>query len=227
MAGSSLPVTFREPDVGIPMGSEIEDVVGVGYGGIEAYGFHALEFLQVFVERRRGAENGVAWVECLSAEAMWQAVDGGRVSQDLLNAALAVVPHDPRVDPRKPRGNDVGLFLFEYRDGLRAAVFMLSGFARGMSVAVKLKGNSRPIACQAVLRDSPAYPHFAYLLKAIEGMVHTGRPSYPVERTLLTSGLLDRLLTSRATGQQRLDTPELSLAYEPVDYPHAPHVVLS
>lgn len=46
LAGSSLPVTWRLPDVEMPMGAHIEEAVMVGEGGSDAMDFHALEGMQ-------------------------------------------------------------------------------------------------------------------------------------------------------------------------------------
>lgn len=226
MAGSSLPVTYRIPDESVPWAAKLNEIVGVGYGGIESYGFHALELLQAFAERRAGGETGVAWCECLRGRNLWNAVESGHVSGALLKRALDVTPTRRGRSPRQATSDDAALFRFEYRDGLRASVFMLSGYALGFGVACDFADRQEPLAVHAELREEPHYPHFAWLLKAIERMMRSGRPTYPVERTLLTSGLLDRLMWSRAEGGRRRETPELAIAYRPVDYPHAPRPAL-
>jgi len=223
MAGTSISVTFRKPDVSVPMGCDIEAAVGVGYAGLDIYGSHTLDSFQAMVERRRGAETGVESVQYLKGESMWKAVDAGVVRKDVLDAALSVTPKSDGGDIRQTSG--ASLFLFEYKDGLLGTVLMLPS-ARGISTALKIKGQDKILATHYEERRKPYVPSFAYLLKGVERMVHTGRPSYPVERVLLSSGILDRVLTSRFENQKKLVTPELAIEYQPVAYPHAPHIDL-
>lgn len=222
MAGSSLPVSFRSHPFDLPLESDIESAVGIGYSGLDVYGFHALECYQSLVERRKGAELGVSWVRCLEGAAVWQAVDDGWVADDVMDAVYEVIPSSKK-NIREDEG--AVLFQFEYADGFRGTQFMLPS-ARLSGVAVKLKGQ-RPIATGFEERPEPRYPHFAYLLKAIETMIHTERPTYPVERALLTGGILDRALHSKSEQGRKLQTPELAIAYNPVSYPHAPQPDLS
>ena len=124
MAGSSIPVTWRRPALRLPRNCELTEAVQIGYSPFEAYGFHALEGLQCMAERRRGGETGVRAVTCLQGDAMWQALDRGVYSRDVLEAAMAQVPAHAVGDVRKwtATHNEAAVFIIEYRDGFKGAV---------------------------------------------------------------------------------------------------------
>ncbi|MCC6508788.1 MAG: hypothetical protein IT423_06755, partial [Pirellulaceae bacterium] len=216
MAGSSLPVGDRDPAVTLPMGAKLQACVAVGYSGLDVYGFHTLDVMQSILERRAGGESGVRWVQSLPTTDLPRLIQDGTLSGDVLDAALASSRTSRQAVLDAPP-KDGAIFLVQYRDGLLAPVLMLPGRATAISVAFQAQGGAVQ-ATRAEERTEPKYPHFACLLKGIEQMFQTGRPAYPVERTILSSGMLDRLLTSRHQGGEKLETPELKIAYSPVDY---------
>ena len=222
MAGSSVPVAWRVPALSVPMGSELTEAFGLGYGAIEDYGFHALEGLQCMTERRAGGETGVVAVRCVTGRRIWDGEEARLWSRDLLDAiATARQSVLPDRGPIGPLPSDA-LFLIEYRDGLKAAVGMFDSAGPCFAYAGRRRGVETPDATVFALEDDRPYGHFGHLLRAIERMIVTGRPSYPVERTLLTGGILSALMQSRAEGGTRILTPQLAeLAYQPADWPYA------
>jgi hypothetical protein len=224
MAGSSLTVGYRSPDVTLPFGARVRSCLAVGYSGLDVYGFHTLDFLQSILERRSGGERGVSSVLARPTSDLCRWIDAGLVQRPLLEVALDAAGTSLHAALRA-RIKDGALFEIRYRDGLVAPVLMLSGVAKAI-VAVVEPDEGPVVVTRAEELTEPRYPHFAYLLRGIERMVHEGRPAYPVERTLLAAGVLDRLLRSRQEGYVRRATPELAIAYEGVDYPHAPHIEL-
>jgi hypothetical protein len=220
MAGSSLPVTWRRPDVDLPAGAEVTDALAVSYSGVEVYGFHGLETLQCMLERRKGGETGVRSVQCLSNEAVWKAGDEGRWDWNLLKSALARSERPELANATneqiRERSEDPEAFLIEYADGTRGTVLMLSAFTEEFTFAARLKGRPEPLTTLFWLQEPKPFGHFARLSQAIEKMFLTGRPTYPVERTLLTTGILDRVMHSRHQKGARLATPELAIRYRSV-----------
>jgi hypothetical protein len=221
LAGSSLPVTWRRPELELAAGPQVEDALVAAYGPIEVYGFHALEALQAMVERRKGGETGVKAVTCLTGNAVWKAGDAGKWSWDLLEAALG---RSETVNPGDVRRN-VGLpvasmpatpataFLVEYRDGLRGTVLLLNGHIQDFCFAAKLKGEAKLSSCLFHLPPPPGAKYFDCLVANIEKLLETGKAPYPVERTLLTGGILDALMDSHHRPDARTETPELDVRY--------------
>jgi hypothetical protein len=222
MAGSSLPVTWRRPELELPLGVAVEDGLVAGYGPIEVYGFHALEALQVMLERRKGGETGVKAVTCLTGKDVWRAGDAGQWSWDLLEAALArsetVNPGDIRrnvgsMAVQSMPATPATAFLIEYRDGTRGTVLLLNGHIQDFCFAARVKGETKSPSCLFYLPPPPGARYFDCLVRRIEQFFETGQSPYPVERTLLTSGTLDAAMESHSRRGTRVETPELEVRY--------------
>ena len=213
MAGSSIPVTVRTPELEIPFGAKIERAVQVGYGGRDAYGFHTLEALQCMIERRAGGETGLASVHMIEGNEVWRWRDSsaGKWSVPLLNQALA---RSPNVEKGRMEDNckDPALFLLKYRDGLEAVAYMLNGHNRGWDFAAQV-GSKTLSTHFGQIPQTRDLPHFDGLTHVIEELFDTGKALYPVERTLLTTGALAFLFESQER-KAPVQTPQLDVRYQ-------------
>lgn len=237
MAGSSLPVTWRMPELEVPLGLPWKDALVVSRGDIEVFGFHALETLQCMVERRdrKGKPQGVSAVTYLEGDAVWEAGDQGRWSRDLFQAAVGrshtLNPGDPGLnvkDYRPPTPKEATTrfpyplaFLVEYADGFNGTAMIINGHVDDTTIAARVGTDPEKMVSTLVyLPAPPGARFFDPLVLRIEDFFRSGKPPYPVERTLLTGGALDAGLESRArfkrSGKpERVETPALaSVDYE-------------
>ena len=227
LAGSSLPVTWRMPAVDLPHGASTEEIVCVAYGGKEIYGFHALETLQCIAERRQGGETGVRSVEAIEGDAVWRAMnssswEGGGWDPRLFEACLSrsqTLKQSGDFSHRYPTPRQIRqlakeplLYRIHYRDGLKASMLLLNGLVGDFTVAARIKGQAAPFSTLFYLPPVPNVTYSASLMSQAEKMFLTGKAPYPVERTLLTSGILESCLKSLAAGR-KLPTPHLDVRY--------------
>jgi hypothetical protein len=229
LAGSSLPVTWRLPDLELPLDGEIESALMVGEGGSDAMDFHALEAMQCMVERRKGGETGVKAVQMIEGEAVWKAGEEGRWSKEMLSAALSrsdtplgLTLVDGRTQDLVGSGElpklvkNPAAYFIDYNDGLHTTLLMLDGALKDFNFAARRRAAKDIVSTQFFLSPVPNVTYSACLVNKIEEMFRTGQAPYPVERTLLVSGVLEACLTSRLQDHRRLETPQLSVRY------HAP-----
>jgi hypothetical protein len=234
LAGSSLPVTWRIPDVDIPFGAKIDEVVMVGVGTIDGMDFDALEAMQCMLERRRGGETGVKAVQLLEGDAVWAAGESGRWSKELLSSALSrsdaiegLTAMDGRPQDMVAGGvlpqltKDPIAYCIEYNDGTRATLLMLNGANQDFVFSARVEGQGL-VAIQFFRSPTPNVTYSAALATKIEEMFLTGKAPYSSRRTMLVSGMLEASLDSRLRLNQRLETPQLAVSYQsPVESQYA------
>jgi hypothetical protein len=227
LAGSSLPVTWRLPQFELARESPLVESVCVGYGGVDSYDFHGLETAQCMSERRRGGEKGIRRVHALKGPALWQALAAAdrEPTRRLLVTGLNR-SHNLPVETgyptdavtfewaRKTFPDMIG-YLIEHVDGFRTSLFLAS--IRDFNYA-GLLADGQVVSCQMYLpmptHGSTTADFFNPLVHHIEDLVIHRRANYPVERTLLTSGMVIAGVDSLHRGQVPVDTPEMAVAYQ-------------
>lgn len=207
MAGSSVPVGWRHPPLELRRGAKLESALAVAPVEVEILGFHALECLQAFAERRQGGETGIRAVQCLSGKEVWKAAERGDWDRALLDAAIAPVPN--KIGKLEDVDAEPTLFLVDYADGLRGVCYISPKHVPEFAFSMRAAGQAKPAGTWCNL-PKPQRDHFSFLCNHIEKMFLTGQPSYPVERTLLATGALAFLMDSRHEGGKRLETPALN-----------------
>ncbi len=211
------------------MGTAVREALCVCYGGVDSYDFHGLESIQCMVERRKGGESGVKWLQGYRGDAFWKALADGVWSRDLMTAALCrshtLTParegfNDmmPSVEQMKQLVKDPVAYTYEHNDGLRCTMMLMSGLVKDFNVALRLDNPSKIVSTQLYLpmpdgRTTLA-TFFSPLVNNVERLFATGRSPYPIERTLLTTGLTASGVDSLFADGKKLETPHLKIVYQ-------------
>ena len=236
-AGSSLPVTWRMPDVELPYGTDVEELMSVAIGNVDSYDFHALEVIQCMAERRRGGETGVVAMHAIRGDAVWKAMESGSWANGgwdpkLFDACLSrtqTLAQPATFSHRYPTPAQIRewvkepvAYRFEYADGVKATMLLMNGLVGDFTFAARIKGQAEPLSMLFYLPPVPNVVYSAELMSKAEETFMTGKAPYPIERTLLTTGLVEAGVRSLGTGQKRLETPHLAIRYQaPKESTHA------
>lgn len=228
MAGSSLPVTWRLPMIDMPHNVPLRESVCVCYGGIDSYDIHGLETAQCMSERRLGGEAGIVSVVAYRGEALWRTLrdDRYRDTRRLIEAAIRR-SHNLPVDTGYPSGvvdfewavkslaSSIG-YIIEHADGFRTTLILAP--IQDFNYAGLRSDRDEIVSCQMYLpmptHGSTTADFFTPLIKHIEDLVLSGKTPYPIERNLLTSGMVIAGVESLHRGSQVVATPDMRIAYQ-------------
>ena len=115
----------------------------------------------------------------------------------------------------KKQDNHAGEWLLvEYADGVKATMLLLNGLVGDFTFAARIKGLDEPLSTLFYLPPNPNVVYSAALMSKAEEMFLTNKAPYPIQRTLLTTGLVEAGMRSLAADGKRLETPHLAIRYQ-------------
>jgi len=204
VCGSTLPLTWRRPPLEFANGVQLDEVMAVSFSDIEEHAYHGIELMQAMAERRSGGETGIERIRCVEGDEVWRLAEKKEWSRDLLDAALRHrVNQGFGAKAPKPQA-----ILVRYRDGLKGTILNIDGMTRDYLFAARDRAGRIHSSCFYI--QLWVHNHWSFMVRAFEDLVLTRKQPLPVERTLMSTGILLAALESRLQGQTWLDTPHLS-----------------
>ncbi|MCI0538571.1 MAG: hypothetical protein L0Z50_25470 [Verrucomicrobiales bacterium] len=216
-SGTSTAVTYRLPELDLPIGSRVREALIVVQGAALDAELDALEGLFPVLARRRNGEAGVKDVRFLQREALWEASRTGQWSWPLLAAALSrsnTVQGDPIKDGRTQDVAGLGLvptlakdprgWLLEHRDGIRSTILVLDGVVADFNFAVHLSDGSI-LSAQLYRPPAPMQDQFSRLAAVLEQFFRSGEAPWPGERSLVIASVLEALAKPEARTEGRIE----------------------
>jgi hypothetical protein len=230
-SSSLLPLARQYPDFAAPpAGSPICKILGFEcYGGyyavhpavdysqyrifehgVDYANYHRMEMIQSIVEQRACGETGVDCVRAYEgAEALeklfsrqWQALGESLAGFINLPDLATVAEHLTRPI----------FFEVDYMDGLALGLLCTDQEITENVCAHQTGEGAAPHCTQFILQSRKPYVDFGRLALQIERFIHTSKPPFPVERSLITAGTSDALMRALKL-KKEIKTPYLHVTY--------------
>ena len=210
MAGSVLPYTPLDRPV---RGGGVEVGIVIVSAPYWAFAFHAAELLQGFMEQRTTREVGVSTIREVG-RAYWSMPDrdrwGGRVFDALLASARTKIARAVAVPAGL--GPETYVLLIQYVDGTRAVLALVPRVFDDTEFLLGAQHADGSMSTGGLLLQGEPFDHFGYLVHALAAFFTTGHPTVPVERALLTTGIVLLGQEARQAGGP-VSSPSLAISY--------------
>lgn len=216
LSGSSLPHVGFRPVLPMPDAATSETLLSLFPGGAESYGYHSIE-IALRVRAALGRASEPTRVTLWRGEAVWQQLENNAQWHGL---TAAILPMTTRFDDisaaraaeRKEIESleDELLFRIEFADETTSLHLRLADGSGEFGSALARNDGTVWTGRVAAGDAASFYAHFATQNALIEELMWSGQSSVPLQRSLCSTLLINRVMDA-------LQTPGLPLAFENVN----------